>query len=219
MSIEENNINYDYITDYIRDIIPERTGLLKELELYAEENHVPIVQPEVARLLSVLANMIRPEHILEIGTAIGYSAILLSQGLQPGGKVVTIERYHKMVELSRENIKRANLEHVIEVVEGEAEKILPNLTGEFDFIFMDAAKGHYMEFFHHCMRMLKPKGVLVSDNVLYKGMIASDKLVIRRKKTIVKRMREYLTMLFNHPQLDTAIIPIGDGVAISYKKP
>lgn len=218
MNNEGSYINHDYITDYIRDVIPERVGLLNELEQYAAENHVPIVQPEVARLLSVLVNMIQPSSILEIGTAIGYSSILLAQGLKPGGKLITIERYNKMVCMARENIKRASLENTIHVIEGEAEEVLADLNGEFDFIFMDAAKGHYMEFFHQCMRMLRPKGVLVSDNVLYKGMIASDKLVIRRKKTIVKRMRDYLVAISNHPELDTAIIPIGDGLAISYRK-
>lgn len=213
----EDNINYDYITQYIRETIPQNQGILKEMEEYAHENHVPIVHPEVARLIFVIAKIINPVNILEIGTAIGYSAILLSKALKPGGKIVTIERYEKMIKVARENIKKADLENTITVLEGDAEQILPGLAGQYDYIFIDAAKGQYLEFLPHCMRLLKSSGVLVSDNVLYKGMIATDKLVVRRKKTIVKRLRNYLTAICNHPQLESTIIPIGDGVAISYK--
>ncbi len=213
----EDSINQQYIIQYIRDTIPKNQGLLKEMEGYAEKNHVPIVQPEVARFIIVIAKMVRPVKILEIGTAIGYSSILLSQALEAGGKITTIERYEKMINIARNNIKKANLENTIDILEGEAEQILPNIEDQFDYIFIDAAKGKYQEFFSHCIRLLKVGGVLVSDNVLYKGMIATDDLVIRRKKTIVKRMRNYLTEISNHPQLETSIIPIGDGVAISYK--
>ncbi len=214
----EDNINQHYIIQYIRDTIPKNEGLLKEMEDYAEKHHVPIVQPEVAKLIIVIAKMVRPMKILEIGTAIGYSSILLSQALEVNGKITTIERYEKMINIAHNNIKKANLENTIDILEGEAEQILPNIEDEFDYVFIDAAKGKYQKFFSHCMRLLKVGGVLVSDNVLYKGMIATDDLVIRRKKTIVKRMRNYLTEIANHPQLETSIIPIGDGVAISYKK-
>ncbi|MGE4283020.1 MAG: O-methyltransferase [Clostridia bacterium] len=213
----EDSINHEYIIQYIRDTIPKNDGLLKEMEEYAAENHVPIVHPEVAKFIVVMAMMNNPLNILEIGTAIGYSAILLSQALKPGGKIITIERYEKMIQIAQQNIKKSNLDNTISIMEGEAEQILPALEGEFDYIFVDAAKGQYMEFLPHCLRLLKPGGILVSDNVLYKGMIATDELVIRRKKTIVKRLRTYLNTICNHPQLESTIIPIGDGVAISYK--
>jgi len=210
-------INYDFINKYIRNTIRENDGLLKELEEFAEKNHVPIIQPEVAKLISVIGRIHRPHRVLEIGTAIGYSAILMASFLADGGKIDTIERYDVMIDRARENIKKAGLQKVISVIAGDAEDVLPNLDKEYDMIFADAAKGQYMDFLPDMLRMLKPGGLLISDNVLYKGMVASDELVIRRKKTIVTRMREYLDEICNNDMLETSIIPIGDGVALSYK--
>lgn len=211
-------INHDYITKYIREILPSNKDILEEMEQYAEENRVPIVQPEVGRLLGVIAKIVRPRNILEIGTAIGYSSILLSQALENTARIVTIERSDQMIQLAKENIQKANLDHVIELIEGDALEILPQLTGQYEYVFVDAAKGQYTAFFPHCLRLLSPGGVLVSDNVLYRGMIATDELVTPRNKTIVKRMRKYLELISNHPDLETTVIPIGDGLAISYKK-
>ncbi|MCG8499459.1 MAG: O-methyltransferase [Firmicutes bacterium] len=213
----EDHINYHYITQYIRETIPQNEGILKEMERYAYAHHVPIVHPEVARLIFVIARIVKPTDILEIGTAIGYSALLLAKTLKQGGKIDTIERYGKMIDIAKENIRKANLEDSINIIEGDATEILPALEGEYDYIFVDAAKGKYMTFLPHCIRLLREGGVLVSDNVLYKGMIATDALVVRRKKTIVKRMRDYLAVISDHRQLETTVIPIGDGVAISYK--
>jgi len=211
-------INYDYINEYIRKTIKKSDGLLSELEDFAKENHVPIIQPEVAKLLLVVGRLVKPERILEVGTAIGYSAIILSSFLKPGGKIDTIERYELMIERASANIKKANLENTINIINGDAVDVLKNLDKKYDMIFLDAAKGQYPEFFPECMRMLKSGGLLFSDNVLYKGMIANDELVVRRKKTIVKRMRDFLTEICSNEELDTSIIPIGDGVALSYKK-
>jgi predicted O-methyltransferase YrrM len=214
----DNMICYDYINDYIRGTIRRNQGILKDLEEYAQANHVPIVQPEVARLLVVLGKLLQPERILEIGTAIGYSSILLSGTLRPGGRIDTIERYELMVETARSNIKKAGLEETISVINGDALEVLACLDKQYDMIFMDAAKGQYPEFLPECLRMLKVGGLLVSDNVLYKGMVANEELVVRRKKTIVKRMKDYLDIICNSDELDTSIIPIGDGVALSYRK-
>jgi predicted O-methyltransferase YrrM len=211
-------ICYDYINDYIRGTIRRNQGILKDLEEYAQANHVPIVQPEVARLLVVLGKLLQPERILEIGTAIGYSSILLSGTLRPGGRIDTIERCELMVETARSNIKKAGLEEIISVISGDALEVLVCLDKQYDMIFMDAAKGQYPEFLPECLRMLKVGGLLVSDNVLYKGMVANEELVVRRKKTIVKRMKDYLDIICNSDELDTSIIPIGDGVALSYRK-
>ncbi|HOQ00529.1 MAG TPA: O-methyltransferase [Acetivibrio clariflavus] len=211
-------ICYDYINDYIRNTIRKSEGILKELEEFANKNHVPIVHPEVAKLLQVIGMIKRPARILEIGTAIGYSSILLSEVLQPNGRIDSIERYELMVERAKSNIKRAGLENVINIIAGDALEVLKCLNKQYDLIFLDAAKGQYPEFLPECLRLLSPGGLLISDNILYKGMIANDELVVRRKKTIVKRLRNYLDTLCNSDNLETSIIPIGDGVAISYKK-
>lgn len=203
---------------YIRNTIRHRDGLLSDLEEYAKEHHVPIVTPEVAQLLIVLGRIIRPERILEIGTAIGYSSILLAGVLVNGGRIDTIERQEEMILRARENIKKAGLEHTISIIAGDAEDVLKCLDKQYDMIFLDAAKGQYPEFLPECLRMLKNGGLLVSDNVLYKGMVASDDLVVRRKKTIVNRMRSYLDSICSNPALDTSILPVGDGVALSYKR-
>lgn len=186
-----------------------------------EETYAPIITPEVANLLAFLLQMAKPQKVLEIGTAIGYSAVFMAGHLPPGGKIVTLERYEKMVRLAKQNIEKARLNHVITILEGEACDSLLALEkgGEaFDFIFLDGAKAQYLNFLPHLLALLKPGGMLVSDNVLYQGMIASNELVVRRKITIVKRLRKYLQAISNHPQLATTVLPIGDGVAVSYLK-
>ncbi|MCX8130075.1 MAG: O-methyltransferase [Clostridia bacterium] len=211
-------ICYEYINDYIRKTIKRNEGILVELEEFAKVNHVPIIHPEVARLICVLGKMQQPERILEVGTAIGYSALLFSSILKPGGKIDTIDRYELMTERAKENIKRAGKADIINIIVGDALEVLKCLDKKYDMIFLDAAKGQYGEFLPECLRMLNKGGLLISDNVLYKGMIATDELVVRRKKTIVKRMRDYLDTICNMDELETSIIPIGDGVALSYKK-
>ena len=211
-------ICYDYINHYIRETIKKNEGILKELEEYAALYHVPIIQPEVARMLTVTGKMIKPQRILEVGTAIGYSAILMTEFLEANGKIDTIDRSEKMIYAAKENIKKAALEDKINIITGDALDVLQCLNKTYDLIFVDAAKGQYSEFLPECLRMLKPGGVLFSDNVLYKGMVANDDLIVFRKKTIVKRMREYLDTICRDENLETSIIPIGDGVAISYKK-
>lgn len=210
-------ICYDYINEYIRETIKKNTGILNELEEYAKENSVPIIHPEVSRLLSVLCRTIKPKQILEIGTAIGYSSILMSEFLQSDGRIDTIDRFDLMIERAKINIKKAGLENTINLIEGDAVEILKELDNKYDIIFVDAAKGQYLEFFPHCMRMLNAGGLLISDNILYQGMIANKDLVKRRKKTIVKRMRDYLSTICEDERLDTSLIPIGDGFALSYK--
>ena len=214
--IEDDNINYEYIIRYIRDTIPERSGFLKELEKYAKENSVPISQPEAIRLTEILLKLKNPEKILEVGTAIGYSAIRMA--LSSEASITTIEISDEMADKAEENIKKAGFSDRIRVLRGDAAEVLKTVDGEFDVIFIDAAKGHYMDFFNECERLLKKGGLLISDNVLYKGMTATDELVVRRKITIVRRLRAYLEMLKENKNYSTAIIPIGDGVALSVRK-
>ena len=212
----DDSVNYEYIIRYLRDLLPKKEGLLGELEDFAKEYSVPISQPETMRLLEVLIRIGRIKSVLEVGCAIGYSAIcMINAGCE---KIDTIELSADAARVAKENFKKAGMEDKINLHFGDAKDVLPQMEGEYDMIFMDAAKAQYQEFFPNCMRLLKSGGVLVSDNVLYKGMTATDELVVRRKITIVKRLRKYLEMISSIPELETTILPIGDGVAISYKK-
>ena len=211
-----SNIVNDVVEDYIRHTLKDADGLLKELEVFAEENSVPIVHKEVSDLLKVLLKMQKPQRILEVGCAIGYSSIFATN-CGDDVDITTCERNPVMIERAKENIKRAGFENNIRILEGDAVEQLKNVEGEFDMIFLDAAKGQYKLFYDLVIDKLKVGGVLISDNILYKGMIASDDLVVRRKKTIVKRMRNYLDYICNCDYLTTSLLPMGDGVAISYK--
>jgi caffeoyl-CoA O-methyltransferase len=211
-----SKIVYDYVEDYIRNMIPQNDELLKSMEDYALENNVPIVQREVAKLLSLIIKMKDSKNILEIGTAIGYSAIMMNKASN-NAKIVTIERNKDMIEKAEENIKSAGLENSIQVIEGDALEVLPKIDDKFDLIFIDAAKGQYKEFFSYCDRCLKLGGIIFADNVLFRGMIANNDLVVRRKITIVKRMRNYLEFISKNKNYETSILSIGDGVAISLK--
>jgi len=213
-----NYITQDYVENYIRSTLPEKEGILKDMELYALENHVPIVQKEVAALLEVMTKAVKAKRVLEIGTAIAYSTSIFALSMGEDGHVTTIERNETMIEVAKDNIKKNKLESQIKIIQEDAQEVLKHLDGEFDIIFLDGAKGQYNDFLDNCLRLLKVGGIIISDNILFKGMVATDELVIRRKRTIVNRMRQYLDYICNHPQLDTTIIPIGDGVAISYKK-
>ncbi len=213
-----NNINLPFIEEYIRGVLPANKGLLREIEIYADENHVPIVHKEVGVLLQVITKAIGAKRVLEIGTAIAYSTLLFSEAMGKDGHVTTIDRNKKMIPLAKENIEKAGKTENIRLMEGDAAMVLRQLKDKYDLIFLDGAKGHYKYLLNESINLLNSGGILISDNILYKGMVATDKLVVRRQRTIVNRMRDYLQYICNHPQLDTCIIPIGDGLAISYKK-
>ena len=211
----DDNINYEYIIRYIRSSLRKSEGNLAEMERFAKEYEVPISQPETIKLIELLIRIGRVKDVLEVGAAIGYSAIRMVYA--GAGRVDSVEINPDAVRVARQNAEREGMSENIHIIEGDAKEVLPTLEGEYDMIFIDAAKGQYSEFFGHCMRMLRPGGILVSDNILYKGMTATDELVLHRKRTIVKRLREYIDMLCNHPELDTDIIPVGDGIGISVK--
>lgn len=211
----DDTINYEYIIRYLRDLLPKRNGLQGEMEAFAKQYQVPISQPETMKLLEVLIRLSRCKSALEIGCAIGYSAICMAEA--GCGHIDTVEISKDATRVARENFQKAGLCDKIRLFEGDAKEVLPRLQGPYDLIFMDAAKGQYQEFFPHCMRLLKVGGLLVSDNVLYKGMTASDELLQHRKITIVKRLRKYLEMISSMPELETSVLPVGDGVALSYK--
>lgn len=214
--IEGDNINYDYILRYIRDTLPQSEGQLLEMEKYAEENNVPISQPESIRFLEIIIKIANAKRILEVGSAIGYSAIRMSRAMD--SEVTTIELSEEMADIAEENIKRAGLVNKIRLIRGDAREVIPQIEGEFDLIFVDAAKGQYAEFFRESQRLLRKGGILVSDNVLYKGMTATDELLVHRKITLVRRLRAYLEMLKENKDFSTALLPIGDGVALSFKE-
>lgn len=216
--IEEDNINYEYIIRYLRDTIPQSQGHIAEMEAYAKANEVPISQPESIRFVEVLLKIAGAKRVLELGTAIGYSAIRMTKAC--GAEIVTVELSDEMADIAETNFRRAEVEDKVTLIRGDARQVVADMEGEgtFDVIFVDAAKGQYMEFFSHCDRLLRKGGILISDNVLYKGMTATDELVVRRKITIVRRLRQYLEMLKENEKFSTALLPIGDGVALSFKE-
>lgn len=213
-----SGIAYDYMEQYIRGLIKDNSGILKELEEYAHSNFVPIIHKEVARFLEVMIKIKKPLKILELGTAIGYSAILMSISSENKASITTVERDKKMIELAKNNIEKYELKDRIGIIEGDCLEVLEKLEDKYDLIFMDAGKGHYNHFLPHCMRLLSKDGVIIADNVLFRGMIASDELVKRRKITIVKRMREYLDMVSDNEKFTTSIIPMGDGIAVTLRR-
>lgn len=211
------DINFSYITEYIRSVLPPKEGALAQIEAEVKEDYFPIVEKETGAFLEVLCKAFKPSSILEIGTAVGYSAILMGQAAGAHAKITTIERYGRAAQLARRNIENAGLTGRIEVLEGEALELLAGLSGPYDFIFLDAAKGQYPHFLPHMIRLLRAGGLLLCDNILYKGMIAEKALVIRRKKTIVKRLQAFVETALSHPSLKSCILPLGDGLLFGVK--
>ncbi|MDD3184304.1 MAG: O-methyltransferase [Anaerostipes sp.] len=206
------------IVEYLNSLNRDEHELLDAIEQEARENHVPIVKPETKDLLKFLVLMQKPKRILEVGAAVGFSALYMNQYQDAEGTIVTIERNEKRIQKAKENFKRAKKEESITLLEGDAVSILKELEGTFDFIFVDAAKGQYIHFLEDVLRLLKQGGMLISDNVLQDGDIAKSRYAIeRRDRTIHKRMRDYLYTIKNHKELETTILPVGDGVALSLK--
>ena len=207
------------MTIFIDSMDPGNTEFLTQLEKYSTETNVPIIRPSMQSLLKLLLQMQQPKNILEVGCAIGFSALLMSEYGPKDCHITTIEKYEKRIPIARENFKKAGKEDKITLLEGDAVEILQRLEGSYDFIFMDAAKGQYIHFLPEIMRILSKGGILISDNVLQDGEIIESRFAVtRRNRTIHSRMREYLYTLKNHPQLVTSILPVGDGVTISVKK-
>lgn len=195
------------------------TPFLDEIERSAREAQVPVIRRSMQGLLKFLLELAKPKSILEVGSAVGFSALLMSEYAPEDCRITTIEKYEKRIPVARENFRRAGQEERITLLEGDATEILKALEGSFDFIFMDAAKGQYIHFLPDILRLLAPGGLLVSDNVLQDGDIMESRFaVIRRNRTIHARMREYLYELKHQPQLETVILPVGDGVTLSVKK-
>ncbi len=204
---------------FIDSLDKGNTPFLDEIEKYAIETQVPIVRKSMQSLLKFLLVYRKPKSILEVGTAIGFSALLMSEYAPEECHITTIEKYEKRIPIARENFRRAGKERSITLLEGDATDILQKLEGTYDIIFMDAAKGQYINFLPDILRLLAPGGLLISDNVLQDGDIIESRFAVtRRNRTIHARMREYLYELKHNPQLETVILPVGDGVTLSTRR-
>ena len=207
------------ITSFINSMNPDDEGTLRDIELEALREEVPIIRKETREWIKTMLLIKKPVRVLEVGTAVGFSAIYMSRFLPEQGHITTIEKWEPRIRKAKENFKRAGVEDRITLLEGDAADLLKELQGTFDFIFMDAAKGQYIHFLPDILRLLAPTGLLVSDNVLQEGeLIESKYAVIRRNRTIHNRMREYLYQLTHCGELETTILPIADGVALSAKR-
>ena len=204
---------------YIRSLEVPESAVIEAIEQEALRDRVPIIRKEMQSFLKVLLMIKRPMRILEVGAAVGFSSILMSEYMPEGGHITTIENYDKRIPIARANFKRAGKEEQIDLIEGDALEVMHGLEGPYDLIFVDAAKGQYIHYLPEVMRLLGTDGVLVSDNVLQEGDIIESRFAVeRRNRTIHSRMREYLYELKHHDQLQTSIIPLGDGVALSVKR-
>lgn len=212
-----SKVSYEYIEDYLRSLYKTKSDLLSELREYAEENHVPIIEEECEEFYNFLINTTKPKKILELGTAIGYSAISFSMN-ESVERLVTVEINEDMVKIAKENIKKSGLEDKIEIVHSDAYEYLVESSDTFDFIFIDAAKGQYEKYFEEAIKLLNRDGIIVCDNVLFRGMIANQELVKRRKITIVKRLRKFLKDIKDDDRFYSSIVPIGDGALLIRRK-
>lgn len=205
-------------TTYINSLYRGNTMLLDQVEEAAIKSKVPVIRKETQSLLRFLLGVCLPEKILEVGTAVGFSALFMSEYAPEGCHITTIEKYEKRIPAARDNFARAGKEDAITLLEGDALKILQGLEDSYDFIFMDAAKGQYLSYFPEVLRLLAPGGILVSDNVLQEGDIIESRFAVeRRNRTIHARMREYLYTLTHCEQLTTSVLTAGDGVTVSVK--
>ena len=203
---------------YIHSLEKPNSEILTEIEREAHKDLVPIIRKEMESFLRVILTIKHPKEILELGTAIGYSAILMSEACD--AKITTIENYEKRIPIARENFAKAGKQDQIELLEGDALEVMKTLPeAKYDFIFMDAAKAQYINYLPEVMRLLKPGGVLITDNVLQDGDLIQSKFVVRRRdRTIHKRMREFLEEIKHDDRLETSIVPIGDGIVMAVKK-
>lgn len=213
-----SNINYDYIENYLRDLKDIEDDKLREMFDYAEKNHVPIIERESEEFLNFLISMQKPKKILELGTAIGYSSISFAMKNKCVEKIDSVELKEEMTEIAKKNISDVGLDNIITVHLSDAYDFLEGLKESYDLIFIDAAKGQYEKYFESALKNLNKKGLIICDNVLFKGMIAENSLVKRRKITIVKRLRKFLKDISEDERFISSVVPIGDGVLLVRRK-
>ncbi len=212
-----DNINYNHIVEYLKKTLPDTDGYLREMEIYADENNVPIIQKEVRCFLGMLLKYKAPKNIVELGTAIGYSSLFFSQYIKDGGKIITFEREKDYYDIATDNISKMGKSDCIDVIFGDAYENVKKIDGKFDMIFMDANKSMYRYYFDILFPMLNVGGIIICDNILYKGMISNEELAPRKQNTIIENIKDFLTYISNHDKLETSIVPIGDGVSLSVK--
>lgn len=209
-------IDSERLSIYLNSIERDNTELLNLIEKEAIASYVPIIRKDMQYLLRTLLTMNRPKKILEVGTAIGFSAILMGEFTDNDCTITTIENYDKRIPIARENIKRAGMEDRITLIEGDAQDVLKEIDDTFDFVFMDAAKGQYINFLPDIKRLTDSGSVIVTDNVLQDGDILESHFIVdRRNRTIHKRIRDYLYELCQDERYDTTILSVGDGVALT----
>lgn len=204
---------------YIDTLNTGNSGELYELEKEAIATYVPIIRSETQNFIKTILNLKKPTAILEVGTAIGFSAVFMIKNNPVDCHITTIENYEKRIPIAKANFERFKVSDRVTLIEGDAADILKEIDGQFDLIFMDAAKGQYIKFYDDCKRLLKPNGILLSDNILQEGdIIESHYTIERRNRTIYHRMRDYLRLLTHDDDVTTSILPIGDGVAFTVLK-
>ena len=204
---------------YINSLNCGNSDICNTIEKEAIADEVPIIRKEMGNLLKVLLQLVQPERILEVGTAVGYSSILMSENMPHDCTITTIENYDKRIPVAKNNFKRAGKEDVITLIEGDALEVLKTLDGPYDFIFMDAAKGQYINYLPDIKRVLRKGGLLISDNILQEGEIVESRYAVtRRNRTIHARIREYVYELTHSEDFVTSIVPIGDGITLSVKQ-
>ena len=218
MSSNRNNIVYGYIEEYMDKTHKKNEAFFEDLRAYAEENHIYIVKSDVERFLRTLVSIHKPKQMIEVGTAIGYSAMFLLESAGENSFITTVERDETVLAQAKENVEKRGLSDRVRFVFGDATEVLENLSGSFDFAFIDAAKGKSKDHFDKVLKCMHSGGVIVTDDVLYMGMTASDKLATKKHITITRRLREYLDYLCSDDRFETVILPIGDGVAVTYIK-
>ncbi len=187
---------------------------LEKIKQKALENHIPIIMDDTLEVMEKYLVEMKPDKILEIGTAVGYSAMCFTKFLAENGKIDTIERENERAQEAKENIKKVGVEEKIQIYEGDAVEILPTLNEKYDVVFIDAAKGKYPFFLKEALRMIKPNGIIFADNILYKGYVLSD-YNKHKQRTAVRNLREYIKEVSENPNLETEILEVGDGLAIS----
>lgn len=199
-------------------IQPERDALLLAMEKKAAERYIPIIKPQVGQFLQVLIKIKKPCRILEVGTAIGYSTIWMARAAGPTVEIVSIEINEESAAEARENFQSYRVEEQINLKIGDARDIIPYLRRKFELVLLDGAKGQYLDYLEPVLEILPPGGVIVADNALYHGEVLDQQRVKHKRRTMVNHLREYLRVVTNHPLLESCIIPIGDGIALSVRR-